>query len=118
MGQSDQHLEIPTWATGSPGRSDRRMGLHEHPQFANHLLDEPKTFIEGWDKAACGRRPTRDRQSSPSNGAPASTFGDLVPPYWSVYDKKLDSGWHWRLVRQWARLVRAIKTLADKPGDK
>src|ERR1700720_36539 len=69
MGQSDQHLEIPTWATGSPGRSDRRMGLHEHPQFANHLLDEPKTFIEGWAKlppASAGPPSSRRLRGGPA----------------------------------------------------
>src|SRR3984893_12505864 len=75
MGQSDQHLEIPTWATGSPGRSDRRMRLHEHPQFANHLLDEPKTFIEGWAKAASAAGPPRNLRDDGGPALAGASFG-------------------------------------------
>src|ERR1700730_10538944 len=86
MGQSDQHLEIPTWATGSPGRSDRRMGLHEHPQFANHLLDEPKTFIEGWAKLAqraLAHHSSFSVRDAPMNWWASGRRAGLGPPYGS-----------------------------------
>ena len=75
------------------------MGLHEHPQFANHVLDEPKTFIEGWDKSpkASAGPPSTAIHPSKKDGVPAAGKPGLASMLKSVQISLVDGEFENRL---------------------